>query len=87
MAATYVHHITIKSNDVKEPKFKTIVIESPDTNAEMYEKMKAITAFERAVSPGFHLSIETSVNTYNHQPPEDIFHEYIEAWCKQFTKD
>ena len=87
MSATYVHHITIKSNNVNEPKFKTIVIESPDTNAEMYEKMKAITAFERAVSPGFHLSIETSVNTYNHQPPEDIFHEYIEAWCKQFTKD
>jgi hypothetical protein len=58
---TYVHHITIKSNDVREPKFKTIVIESTDTNAEMYEKMKALTAFERAVSTGFHLSVDTTV--------------------------
>lgn len=87
MSATYVHYITIKTNDVKEPKFKTIVIESDDTNEQMYEKMKILTAFERAVSTNYHLSIETRVNTYNHQPPEDIFHEYIEAWCKQFTKD
>jgi hypothetical protein len=85
MAATYVHHITIKTNDVNEPKFKTIVIESPDTNAEMYEKMKALTAFERAVSTGFHLSIESSVKVYNHETPEEIYKEYIEAWCRGFN--
>ena len=84
MAATYVHHITIKTNDVNEPKFKTIVIESPDTNAEMYEKMKALTAFERAVSTGFHLSIETTVKT-NKRTPEEIYSEYISAWCRSFN--
>lgn len=83
MAATYVHHITIKSNDVREPKYKTIVIESTDTNAEMYEKIKAITSFERAVSTGYHLNIETTVKT-NKRTPEEIYQEYIEAWGKGF---
>ena len=86
MVATYVHHITIKTNNVKEPKYKTIVIESTDTNAEMYEKMRALTAFEAAVSTSFHLNIETTVKTYNHLPPEEIYQEYITAWSKEFTK-
>lgn len=68
MAATYVHHITIKTNDVNEEiknksKYKTIIIESPDTNEEMYEKMKSLLAFEKAVSTNFHLSVNTSVKT------------------------
>lgn len=76
MVATYVHHITIKSNDVREPKYKTIVIESTDTNAEMYEKIKDITSFERAVSTGYHLNIETTVKTNKRTPN---YQEYIEA--------
>ncbi len=68
MAATYVHHITIKTHDVNEEiknksKYKTIVIESTDTNEEMYEKMKSLLAFEKAVSTSFHLNIETTVKT------------------------
>lgn len=78
MVATYVHHITIKSNDVREPKYKTIVIESTDTNAEMYEKIKDITSFERAVSTGYHLNIETTVKTNKRTPN---YQEYIEASC------
>lgn len=91
MAATYVHHITIKTHDVNEEiknksKYKTIVIESPDTNEEMYEKMKSLLAFEKAVSTSFHLNIETTVKTYNHLPPEEIYQEYITAWSKEFSK-
>jgi hypothetical protein len=68
MAATYVHYITIKTHDVNEEiknksKYKTIVIESPDTNEEMYEKMKSLLAFEKAVSTSFHLSVNTTVKT------------------------
>lgn len=59
MATTYVHHITIKTNDVNEKiknksKYKTIVIESTDTNAEMYKKIKSLLAFEKAVSTCFY---------------------------------
>lgn len=85
MAATYVHYITIKTNNVKEPKYKTIVIESTDTNTEMYEKIKALTAFEAAVSTSFHLSVNTTVKT-NQRTPEQIYQEYIEAWGKGFNK-
>lgn len=68
MAATYVHYITIKTHDVNEEiknksKYKTIVIESPDTNEEMYEKMKSLLAFEKSVSTSFHLSVNTTVKT------------------------
>lgn len=44
-------------------KYKTIVIESPDTNEEMYEKMKSFLSFEKAVSTSFHLSVNTKVKT------------------------
>lgn len=59
MAVTYVHHITIKTNDVNEKikhksKYKTIVIESTDTNAEMYKKIKSLLAFEKTFSTRFH---------------------------------
>ena len=68
MAATYVHYITTKTNNVNEEiknksKYKTIVIESNDTNEEMYEKMKSLLAFEEAVSTSFHLSVNTTVKT------------------------
>lgn len=64
MAKLYIHTIKVKANDVREEiksgsKYKTVVIESTDTNAEMYEKVSSLMAFEKAVSVGFHLSIET----------------------------
>jgi len=68
MAATYVHYITTKTNDVNEEiknksKYKTIVIESNDTNEEMYEKMMSLLSFEASVSTSFHLSVNTTVKT------------------------
>ena len=68
MSVTYVHYITTKTNNVNEEiknksKYKTIVIESNDTNEEMYEKMKSLLNFESAVSTSFHLSVNTTVKT------------------------
>lgn len=85
MAATYVHYITIKTNDVREPKYKTIVIESNDTNEEMYEKVMSLLSFEASVSTSFHLSVNTTVKT-NKRTPEQIYQEYIEAWGKGFNR-